>query len=132
MGSKRQKGTGQGKAPAQGGNASGEEEVKLGEEAYGRGEYEQALGLLLPWAQQGNPSAQYLCGVMYDKGEGVAEDLKRALYWYEKAAGQGMCEAQLACGQMYDKGLGSDVNEFMALRWYEAAAAQGSREALYK
>ena len=31
---------------------------------------------------------------MYDNGEGVEQDFKKAVYWYRKAAEQGDAEAQ--------------------------------------
>ena len=43
-----------------------------GWEAYGTGDYETAL------AEQGDVSAQFMLGVMYDNGEGVLTDYIRA------------------------------------------------------
>ena len=40
--------------------------------AYNRGDYVPAIRLFRPLAEQGNPKAQNVIGVMYRKGEGVA------------------------------------------------------------
>jgi len=45
-------------------------------------------------ADQGNASAQYLLGVMYDGGRGVTENHSEAVRWYRKAADQGHAFAQ--------------------------------------
>ena len=44
-------------------------------------------------AHRGVPEAQYELGVCYRRGEGVEQDIKTALYWYEKAADQGYLRA---------------------------------------
>lgn len=49
---------------------------------------------VLKKAEQGNANAQYFLGAMYDKGEGVAQDKKKAFEWYTKAVGQGNKKAQ--------------------------------------
>ncbi len=40
---------------------------------------------LLSLAEQGNPTAQYRLGVMYDSGYGVAQDYAEAMKWYRRA-----------------------------------------------
>ena len=42
-----------------------------GVDAYDRKDYKTAYKLLLPFAEQGNASAQYNLGGMYDQGQGV-------------------------------------------------------------
>ena len=54
--------------------------------AYNASDYSQALRLFKPLAQQGNAEAQNSLGVMYAKGQGVAQDYQQALAWYKKAA----------------------------------------------
>ena len=44
---------------------------------------------------QGNSVAQYHLGRMYDKGRGVPEDDRQAVFWYEKAAEQRVSLATL-------------------------------------
>ena len=47
-------------------------------------------------AEQGDASAQSNLGVMYENGEGVAKDYKKAVYWLRKAADQGFAPAKEA------------------------------------
>lgn len=44
------------------------------------------LQTLQKQAAQGNASAQYNLGVLYDSGRGVPQDYAKARLWYEKAA----------------------------------------------
>ncbi|NDH33360.1 MAG: sel1 repeat family protein, partial [Betaproteobacteria bacterium] len=55
-------------------------------------------------AHQGAAQAQHNLGVMYDKGEGVAQDYKEAVRWYLLAAKQGDPDAQYNLALKYDKG----------------------------
>jgi len=64
--------------------------------AYRNGDYATALRITQPLAEQGNPSAQYDLGVLYEKGRGVAKDEVEAATWYRKAADQGYEQAQRA------------------------------------
>ena len=45
-------------------------------------------------AEQGGANAQYVLGLCYDNGEGVATDAVEAVKWYRKAAEQGDKKAQ--------------------------------------
>ena len=47
-------------------------------------------------AEKGDAQAQYNLGWCYVNGDGVAKDLKQAVYWYRKAADQGHAEAKEA------------------------------------
>jgi len=40
-------------------------------------------------AKNGNPLAQFKLGTMYETGQGVAEDEKQAIEWYQKSAAKG-------------------------------------------
>ena len=66
---------------------------------------------------------------MYGKGSGVAEDKKKALEWYRKAADQGYAPAQLNLGLVYDQGDGIPADPNRAFKWYRLAAEQGLAEA---
>ena len=90
-----------------------------------RDDYETALRLLHPLAEQGDAGAQTLLGVMYDKGDGVPQDYAEAVKWYRKAAEQGNDLAQSNLGFMYFNGLGVPQDYAEAVRWYRMAAEQG-------
>ena len=51
-------------------------------------------------AVQGDARAQYALGEMYYRGNGVEQDMSKALEWFEKAARQGHPEAQSLLGVM--------------------------------
>ena len=76
-------------------------------------------------AMQGEAWAQYNLGQMYRKGEGIAEDKREAVRWYQKAAEQGKAKAQYNLGWMYRKGEGVAEDKREAVRWYQKAAEQG-------
>ena len=50
---------------------------------------EEYIKKLHKWAYKGYAPTQYDLGVCYEKGEGVPQDIKKAMRWYRKAAQQG-------------------------------------------
>ena len=62
----------------------------------------------------------------YYNGEGIKEDRKEALKWYEKAAKMGSIEAMTYVGNIYYMGEGVKKDCQLALSWYEKAAKLGS------
>jgi TPR repeat protein len=67
--------------------------------------------------------------VMYDKGQGVEQDFKEAVKWYQKAADQGDVDAQFNLGVMYAEGEGVEQDYVTAYTWYNIAAAKGDTQA---
>ena len=82
-------------------------------------------------AKAGDAQEQFLLGLMYQFGKGVAQSDKEATHWYGEAAKQGHMQGQLNLGNMYDKGAGVEQSYTEALQWYFKAAKQGSAEAMY-
>ncbi|MBT6449506.1 MAG: PQQ-binding-like beta-propeller repeat protein [Verrucomicrobiales bacterium] len=80
-------------------------------------------------AEAGNVDAQYNLGEMYRKGEGVEQDFKEVVKWYQKAAGQGNAPAQSNLGVMYYNGKGVEQDFKEAVKWYQKAADQGNTSA---
>jgi uncharacterized protein len=74
--------------------------------AHELGVYATALRLLRPLAEQGDESAQYNLGLMFDNGQGVPQDYATAVIWYRNAAEQGNADAQLNLGVMLRDGPG--------------------------
>ena len=54
-----------------------------------RRDYQTAVRLIRPLAEQGNAHAQYNLGVLYDNGLGVPLDKVRAYVWFTLSAAQG-------------------------------------------
>jgi len=69
---------------------------------------------------------QYNLGAMYEKGEGVPQDYKEAVKWYQLAAEQGDADAQYNLGLMHSNGQGISQNDKEAIKWYRLAAEQGN------
>ena len=82
-------------------------------------------------AEQGNASAQYSLGVMYNTGEGVPQDYQEAVSWYHKAAEQGHASAQYNLGVRYVNGEGVPQDYQEAVSWWRKAAEQGDAIAQY-
>ena len=99
--------------------------------AYESGDYATALREWKPLAEQGNASAQYNLGVMYDNGQGVSEDDEEAVKWYTLAAEQGNPQSQGNLGVMYEHGQGVPKDDKEAVKWYRLAAEQGHASAQY-
>ncbi|MBN2300396.1 MAG: sel1 repeat family protein, partial [Acholeplasmataceae bacterium] len=81
--------------------------------------------LLEQAAAQDHPHAQYNLAVMYQKGDGVVQDLKRSFFWYEKAANANLAIAQYNLGMIYFEGAIVEKDERKAKELWEKAAAQG-------
>ena len=77
-------------------------------------------------ADQGQATAQYNLGTMYDSGLGVPENVVMAVKYYQLAADQGNEDAQYILGIMYSRGEGVAKNYVMAYKWLLLAGAQGS------
>ena len=107
------------------------QDFQKGVEAYNSGDYATALKQWKVLAEQGNAEAQFNLGVMYGKGEGVAQYYKDAVKWFHKAAEQGYAEAQGTLGGMYELGLGVTQDYKKAVKWWRKAAQQGFAEAQF-
>ena len=62
---------------------------------------------------------------MYENGQGVQQNPKKAVKWYRLAADQGLPDAQNGLGLMYKRGLGVLQDHEEAVKWYQLAADQG-------
>ena len=76
-------------------------------------------------AERGSIKEQIELGAAYFTGRGVAQDEKRAAYWYEKAANAGDPGAQKQIGYFYQVGIGVPRDPAQAVKWYQRAVAGG-------
>jgi hypothetical protein len=76
-------------------------------------------------ADQGFANAQFRVGTMYEYGQGVEQNMEKALHWYRKAAEQGNANAQINLGLIYARGQGIKQDYAEAVYWYREAAEQG-------
>jgi hypothetical protein len=81
-----------------------------------------ALEILIPMAQSGDPAAQYELAGFYHYGYVGANDYKKALKWYRASARQGYADAMVGLSVMYlgGQGVGKDPRE--AFVWLNLAA----------
>ncbi|WP_269583346.1 peptidoglycan-binding protein [Roseibium sp. Sym1] len=82
-------------------------------------------------AAGGNPAAEFLVGVKYTEGNGVAPDLTKAAVWYQKAADKGLAPAQYRLASLYEKGRGVEKDVPKAKAWYSKAAEAGNAKAMH-
>ena len=103
-----------------------------GKAAYDNGDYETALSLIRPLAEQGHSAAQADLGFMSYEGRGLPQDYAAAEKWLRLGAEQGNPEAQLGLGEMYYQGRGVEMDSAEAAKWYRRAADQGKPWAMIK
>ncbi len=100
-------------------------DFEAGLDAANRGDYATALKEWRPLAEQGDADAQFHLGLMYDFGEGVAQDRTEAAKWFHLAAEQGHAPAQSFLGLLYMwGGEGVTQNYVLAHMWSSLAAAR--------
>jgi TPR repeat protein len=113
-------------APAQSGGPNNLEALT----AYQSGDYERAMKLFRPLAEQGDPQAQYYVGRMYEKGQGVAKDTEKLALWYRRSAENGYARAQYKLAVGYAFGLaGAEQDDAEAVKWLKLSAEGGYRRA---
>ena len=82
-------------------------------------------------AEQGDANAQFLLGLIYERGQSVPQDDTEAFRWFRLAAEQGGAKAQYKVGFSYRTGLGVPQDSAEALQWYQLAAEQGDTPAQF-
>ena len=76
--------------------------------------------------------AQFLRGLNFASGQGVAQDYTQAAQCYTEAAEQGHSLAQLNLAALYGQGLGVTQDQAKALMWLTKAANLGNAAAQYR
>lgn len=106
-------------------------DVDAAEDAYQKGNYDRALRIARPLAEQGDARAQSLLGRILSRGRGPQLDEAEAAKWFRRAAEQGNAAAQFSLGNMYSEGRGVPQDFTEAAKWYGASADQGDPQAQY-
>lgn len=102
------------------------------------------LGLAMvgpTWAQHSEPPSfaslldapaeeQLTWAARFEHGEGVSQDIIRAVRLYCSAASQGNVAAQYQLGWLYANGRGLPRDDVLAAAWFRAAAAQNDAHAI--
>ncbi len=104
---------------------------EAGVTAYRNGDYEAAFQEFEPLAEDGEARAQRYLGLMYELGDFVPQNSKKAAKWYRLAADQGDANSQYALGSMYFSGQGVPMDYEEALKWDLLAAEGGVADAQF-
>lgn len=99
--------------------------------AYQRGDYPMALKLYRGLADEGEPVAFSILGLMYSNGQGTPKDYGEAARWYRRAAEQGIAVSQTSLAGLYFNGKGVPRDVGQAIYWYRQAAEQGDSSAQF-
>ena len=89
-----------------------------GSAAFENGDFQKALSLLLPLAEDGLLVAQAAVAQIYMEGLGVSPDPAEAMKWYVKAARRGDASAEFMVGDAHlsgPDGLDKDIEEGVCL-----------------
>jgi uncharacterized protein len=97
-----------------------------GLKAYRSGDYATAL---IEFRADNSAQAKYHLSIMYDKGDGIAQDRAKSVEWLRRAAEQGLDVAQANLGIMYCQGYLVRQDMAEGLKWLRRAAEQGLEEA---
>ncbi len=97
-------------------------------EAWMTGDTAEAVNLLEPLAEDGDPRAQLDLGKVLQS----TSDNLQAADWFRQAADQGSSEARVRLADLYRTGRGVERNAEQAVALYKTAAEDGLAEAEYK
>jgi TPR repeat protein len=107
-------------------------QANLSFRCYGAEDFDEAFAWCQRAAESNLAWAQYNLGLMYRKGEGVAQSDVEAAHWYRRAAHQGFAEAQQKLADLYYVGRGVPMDYGQAAGWYRKAADNGNAEAQFQ
>jgi len=103
-------------------NSPARADLASGMFAYDQGDYTTALAEWTPLAEDGDPTAQALLGLMYRGTPGIQADNAVSAGWYRRAAQQGHPHAQYNLGLAYQSGRGVEQDDVAAHMWLDLAA----------
>jgi putative methionine-R-sulfoxide reductase with GAF domain len=78
-------------------------------------------------ADQGDAESQFMLGTLYRNGDGVLQNDKQAVEWFQRASDQGYVRALSALGSSYWAGRGVRQDYAQAYFWYQLALAEGDQ-----
>ena len=100
-------------------------------EKYNAKQYADALAVVEPDANSGNPAAQWLLATMYLLGKGLDADPVVARGWFEKSASSNYPPSQAVLGRMYEEGIGGEQDPSEANILCRLSAEQGYADAAH-
>lgn len=95
-----------------------------------KSDHEAILKILAPRAEKGDARAQFLLGLMHERGCPGEKDFKKAAEWYQKAIDQGFRPAFIGMGRLWIEGRLGEKNYEKAFEMFSKAAEKGYPGAL--
>jgi TPR repeat protein len=99
---------------------------EVGLSSYRHGDFATALK---EFQNDGSAESNFYLSIMYEMGQGTAQDREKALELLQTAAEKGLDVAQADLGLIYLEGKGVPKDEERAFKWLRKAADQGLPEA---
>lgn len=110
-------------------NLSAEDQLNFAGSYYSLENYTEAREWYQKSAEGGHSGAQWMMGIMYERGLGGEQNFKKAAEWHEKAADQGNAWAQCSLGWLYIRGQGVPQDIYKAKQLFLKAQEQGLPDA---
>ncbi|WP_298946470.1 tetratricopeptide repeat protein [uncultured Campylobacter sp.] len=98
---------------------------ELGQEAYGKGDYQKAAKLWQKACDEGDAGGCSGLGALYEYGKGVRQDYQKAVQFYQKACDGGVDVSCFSLGFLYQNGKGVRQNFSTAKEYYGKACDLG-------
>jgi len=98
---------------------------ELGQEAYGKGDYQKAAQLWQKACDEENALSCDGLGALYAEGKGVRQDYQKAAHFYQKACDGGNTLGCASLGVLYEYGQGVRQNFSTAKEYYGKACDLG-------
>ncbi len=96
------------------------------------GLYDKALAEFTYLSEEGDPTAFYYLGRMYNEGLGVDKNTEKAVHYFRQADGARNAAAATQLGKMMLSGEGMSQNPELGLQFLKKAAYAGNGDALYE
>jgi TPR repeat protein len=94
------------------------------------GNFAEAYCVLKPYAEAGDPEAQYNIGWMYLNGYGLMMNDSKALEWWQRSSDQGYTDASFSIAMLYSLGEGHVKKDMgKAIEYYLMAVEDGHEDA---
>ena len=86
---------------------------------------QMTIAELKPFADMGNPAAEFELGERFYSGNGILKDSAEAVEWWQKAAAQKFPPAEYELGVAYGRGDGVAKDAEQGIKWCRMAADAG-------
>ncbi len=94
-------------------------------------DYSKAINWLEEAAKRGLRNSEFVLGILYYNGAGVAQNKEKGQELIGRAAFHDLPMAQYYVGMMYEMGIGTEVDKEKALEWFKKAADQDNADASF-